>query len=77
MPPIRHQMTFDPSVAFGKQKITTSFAIQFAWLPVLKTIAHQKQMSFSALVVEAIADYCEKHNVELPANQTWEVQKSA
>ena len=69
----RQPLVIDPSVAFGKQKISTSFAIQFSWLPVLKTHAHLEGISFSGLVSRAVEEYCDNHNVALPGEPVWAV----
>ncbi len=71
------RITIDPTQPFGPQKIGATFSVPIRYLNVLRDVAYMQRRSFSSLVVSALEEYAENHDIELPGAQTWEVQKSA
>lgn len=58
--------SIDPSLPLGKQTIGTTVQMPIAWLQIFHDAANKGMMSRSRLMCLALAEYAEKHGIDLP-----------
>jgi len=58
--------SIDPSLPLERQAISTTISMPWKWIGIFKDLAHDRQISYSALIRSILEDYAARHDIELP-----------
>ena len=62
-------LSIDPSRPLSSQRIGTTIQMPIKWLEIWSTVARNAGLSKSRLVCQALEEFAEKHDIELPPYQ--------